>query len=88
MNDKVDVLATIDHCRTYVKAEAGFLEVKSYDDARAAVSELIIELKQSVVQLEMAAECIEAKRYDEALLHASSLMRSKRQAIARAKGEA
>lgn len=58
-------------------------------DARliAAAPELLIELRQAVIQMEMAAECIQEGRYDEALLHASSLMRSKRAAIAKATGE-
>ena len=53
----------------------------------AAAPELLIELRQAVIQMEMAAECIQEGRYDEALLHASSLMRSKRAAIAKATGE-
>ena len=53
----------------------------------AAAPDLLIELRQAVIQMEMAAECIESKRYDEALLHVSSLMRSKRAAIAKATGE-
>lgn len=52
----------------------------------AAAPELLIELRQAVIQMEMAAECIQNGRYDEALLHASSLMRSKRAAIAKAMG--
>jgi hypothetical protein len=54
----------------------------------AAAPEMLIELRQAVIQLEMAAECIEKGRYDEALLHASILMSSKRAAIAKATGEA
>lgn len=53
----------------------------------AASPELLIELRQAVIQMEMAAECIQNGRYDEALLHASSLMSSKRAAIAKATGE-
>ncbi len=53
----------------------------------AASPELLIELRQAVIQMEMAAECIQEGRYDEALLHASSLMRSKRAAISKATGE-
>lgn len=53
----------------------------------AAAPELLIELRQAVIQMEMAADCIQNGRYDEALLHASSLMRSKRAAIAKATGE-
>lgn len=53
----------------------------------AAAPDLLIELRQAVIQMEMAAECIENRRYDEALLHVSSLMRSKRAAITKATGE-
>ena len=53
----------------------------------AAAPDLLIELRQAVIQMEMAAECIENKRYDEALLHVSSLMRSKRAAITKATGK-
>lgn len=59
------------------------------EDARliAAAPELLAEVQQAVIQMEMAAECIQSKRYDEALLHVTSLMRSKRAAIAKATGE-
>lgn len=53
----------------------------------AAAPELLIELRQAVIQMGMAADCIQNGRYDEALLYASSLMRSKRAAIAKATGE-
>ncbi len=53
----------------------------------AAAPDILIELRQAVIQMEMAAECIQNGRYDEALLHASSLMHSKRAAIAKATGE-
>ena len=50
----------------------------------AAAPELLEQLQSAVLQMEMAASCIEAGRIDEALLHASSLMRQKREAIAKA----
>lgn len=52
----------------------------------ATAPELLIELRQAVVQLEMVAECLTEGRHDEALLYASSLMRTKRNAIAKATG--
>ena len=53
----------------------------------AAAPDLVIELRQAIIQMEMAAECIENGRYDEALLHVSSLMRSKKEVVAKATGE-
>lgn len=53
----------------------------------AVAPELYEELVQAVIQMEMAAECIEKMRYDEALLHVSSMMRTKRTALAKARGE-
>lgn len=76
-----------------ISYEHGFIAqtVGGNDEANArliaAAPELLIELRQAVIQMEMAAECIQEGRYDEALLHASSLMRSKRAAIAKATGE-
>lgn len=49
--------------------------------------DLVIELRQAIIQMEMAAECIEKGRYDEALLHVSSLMQSKKEVLAKATGE-
>lgn len=48
---------------------------------------LLQELRGANTQMEMAAECIEAGRYDEALLHVRSMSRSRRAAIAEATGE-
>lgn len=53
----------------------------------AAAPDLVIELRQAIIQMEMAAECIEKGRHDEALLHVSSLMRSKKEVFAKATGE-
>lgn len=53
----------------------------------SAAPELLQELQSAVVQMEMAADCIEQRRYDEALLHVSSLMRAKKEAIAKATGQ-
>ncbi|WWO60456.1 hypothetical protein [Stenotrophomonas phage SOVA965] len=53
----------------------------------ASSPDLVIELRQAIIQMEMAAECIEKGRYDEALLHVSSLMRSKKKVLAKATGE-
>lgn len=46
--------------------------------------ELAIELQQALVQMEMAQECLCEGRNDEALLHVSAMMRSKRNALKRA----
>ena len=46
--------------------------------------ELLIELRQAVIQMEMASDCIEKGRSDEALLHVNSLMRQKRAVISKA----
>lgn len=58
-------------------------------DARliAAAPELMEALERSDKQMEMAGECIEAGRYDEALLHVRSMTRQRRAAIAKARGE-
>lgn len=53
----------------------------------AAAPDLAIQLSHAITQMEMAAECIEQLRFDEALLHVSSMMRSKKEAIAKATGE-
>ena len=47
---------------------------------------LLAELKQAAMQMEMAAEAIEAGRYDEALLHVNSMCRGRKEAIAKATG--
>ncbi|HXE08392.1 MAG TPA: hypothetical protein VN612_10870 [Acidobacteriaceae bacterium] len=58
-------------------------------DARliAAAPILLQELRGANTQMEIAAECIEAGRYDEALLHVCSMSRKRRAAIAAATGE-
>lgn len=53
----------------------------------AAAPILLQELRGANTQMEMAAECIDAGRYDEALLHVRSMSRSRRAAIAAATGE-
>lgn len=72
----------------------GVLVIQRGDDECAAnarliasAPDLVIELRQAIIQMEMAAECIENGRYDEALLHVSSLMRSKKEVLAKATGE-
>ncbi|THD06149.1 hypothetical protein [Rhodanobacter lindaniclasticus] len=53
----------------------------------AAAPVLLEELRNATVQMDMAAECIEAGRYDEALLHVRSMERKRTAAIAKATGE-
>ena len=53
----------------------------------AAAPDLLIELQSAVIQLRAAGDAIEAGRYDEALLHARSMMGPKLKAIAKATGE-
>lgn len=53
----------------------------------AAAPILLQELRGANTQMEIAAECIEAGRYDEALLHVCSMSRKRRAAIAAATGE-
>jgi hypothetical protein len=53
----------------------------------AAAPLLLQELRGANTQMEMAAECIEAGRYDEALLHVCSMSRKRLAAIAEATGE-
>lgn len=50
----------------------------------AAAPDLLEALQQSINQMQMAGDAIENGRYDEALLHVRSLMRSKLDAIAKA----
>lgn len=40
------------------------------------IEQLVYELTQKLNQMEMAGDCIEAGRYDEALLHTRAMMRS------------
>lgn len=53
----------------------------------AAAPELFDELVKADNQMQMAYQCIEAGRYDEALLHLGSMSRPRTAAIARAKGQ-
>ncbi|HXE06650.1 MAG TPA: hypothetical protein VN612_02055 [Acidobacteriaceae bacterium] len=53
----------------------------------AAAPVLLEELQNATVQMDMAAECIEAGRYDEALLHVRSMKRKRTAIIAAATGE-
>lgn len=48
--------------------------------------ELLRELRNAIAQADMAGDCIESGRYDEALLHCRSLMRPKYEAIAKVEG--
>ena len=54
----------------------------------AAAPELYGELVNADAQMQMAYECVEAGRYDEALLHLGAMSRTRRAAIAKARGEA
>lgn len=45
-------------------------------------------LRDALSQMDMAGDCIEAGRYDEALLHVRSLHRPKRDILHRAEGNA
>jgi len=51
-----------------------------------AAPDLLAALKQANTQMDMAAECIEAGRYDEALLHVRSMIRQRLEVIAKAEG--
>ena len=65
------------------------MEHFTYGNARliAAAPELLSELQSASVQMNMAADCIEAGRYDEALMHVRSMARNRRAVIAKATGE-
>ena len=54
----------------------------------AAAPELYDELVQADAQMQMAYECVESGRYNEALLHLGALSRTRSAAIAKARGEA
>lgn len=54
----------------------------------AAAPDLLEALSDADKQMETAGDCIEAGRYDEALLHVRSMARVRRTAIAKARGEA
>ena len=54
----------------------------------ATVRELIAELSSADRQLEMAAQCIESGRLDEALLHCRSMARPRRAVLTKATGGA
>ena len=53
----------------------------------AAAPMLLEEFQNANVQMDMAAECIEAGRYDEALLHVRAMKRKRTAIIAAATGE-
>ena len=53
----------------------------------AAAPELLKELKSAVAHMDLAADCIENGRIDEALLHLRSLSRERHDAISKATGE-
>lgn len=53
----------------------------------AAAPDLYGELVQADTQMQMAYECVEAGRYDEALLHLGAMSRTRRAAIAKAEGK-
>lgn len=59
------------------------------EDARliSAAPELLDELQSALVQMSMAADCVENGYYHEALLHLRSMIKTKRAAIAKATGE-
>lgn len=65
------------------------LQVERTANARliSAAPELLEACMRADQQMELAGDCIEAGRYDEALLHIRSLSRARRQAIAKALGE-
>lgn len=62
-------------------------EAKANASLISAAPLLLQELRGASTQMERAAECIEAGRYDEALLYVRSMSRSCRTAIAEATGE-
>ena len=74
MSGSVYVLAVMDHVRSYVKSEARFLEVRSFDEACAAVAELI-------------AKADEVQQDDRDAATTDELMDEFRAAIARVKGD-
>ena len=52
----------------------------------AASFELLEALEATNAQMRIAYECVEAGRYDEALLHLGSMPRQRTEAIAKARG--
>lgn len=56
-------------------------------DLAAAAPELLEALEAANTQMRIAYECVEAGRYDEALLHLGSMPRQRAEALAKARGE-
>jgi hypothetical protein len=52
----------------------------------AAAPDLLEALEATNAQMRIAYECVEAGRYDEALLHLGSMPRQRTEAIAKARG--
>jgi hypothetical protein len=71
---------------TVAVIQSNFMHGEANARLIAVAPELLFELQQAVSQMKMAADCLEAGRTDEALLHVCSLMRTKRAAIAKATG--
>lgn len=67
-----------------IRADSRAVEVRSLI---AAAPILLRELCDANTQMEMAAECIEAGRHDEALLHVLSMSRKRIAAIVAATGD-
>lgn len=55
----------------------------AYDALQKRCEQLEEALRQGSLQLEMAADCIENRRYDEALLHCRSLVRLREAALSK-----
>lgn len=75
--------------RNRTQPERDAIKLEKQDNTRliAAAPELLDALSSAISQMDMAGDCIEAGRYDEALLHVRSLMAGRRAAIAKAAGE-
>ncbi|KGQ19887.1 hypothetical protein LF41_2394 [Lysobacter dokdonensis DS-58] len=77
-DDKSGVWYRLSNVQTLCAADARLI---------AAAPDLLAELKFANGQMALVAECIEAGRYDEALLHVRSMSRTRLAAIAKATGE-